>query len=367
MLLDLNTTIYGLPGIQKNIPQDSQYTIIKLVPIHTLRDYKNETITKVFFYNNGWEEMNAILSKLKFNKDTKIILDRSFETGLSLTPGLISILDFFKSFNIPNENIILISNRATQKVNLNFEPDYPHIFIDYWALDCVDRVEKGTHIPNTVNFTDRPKKIGYMCSKILKEPRFDVLKELVRKTHLSKLLLSVTYNDHEYEQLVNLNCDQKILSVIRNNKGPYDFRDNQYDVSGNQSAARPWPCDSRFYTNSGVTIGTETFAYNKYTPMISEKTYRPIMNLHPYIMIMQDEYKDYLEDLGFDTYRRIVGNYKDADVEQAVSAALEFLYLSPKAAKQVEQITIRNKQRLIKYAYEELEYLRNLLVKYLTK
>lgn len=367
MFVDFGVDIHGFEGIKQTFFADEQYSTLRLLPLKRLNDYQDKNSTKVFFYNNGWEDMHPKLLKHEFNKDTKIILDRSFETGLTPTPGIMSIINYFKSFNIPNENIILISNRASQNLKFDFDIDYPHIFVDYWALDCVDRVEKKTHIPNTVNYTDRPKKIGYMCSKIFKEPRLELLRELVSKTHLSKLLLSVTHNDYEYEELVKLNCDQKLLSVVRSNKGPYDFKENLYSVSGNQTAAKPWPCDSKFYTYSGVTIGTETFAYTKYTPMISEKTYRPIMNLHPYIMIMQDEYKDYLENLGLDTYRKIVGNYKDADVEQAVSAAKEFLYLPPKISKKVEQISIKNKERLINYAHGEAQRFQQLMVKHLTK
>lgn len=74
---------------------------------------------------------------------------------------------------------------------------------------------------------------------------------------------------------------------------------------------------ANFYKKIGVDIVTETVFKYPY-PFITEKTYRPIASLRPFIIVGPEKTLNFLKQLGFKTFSSIIDESYDsvADSEQ---------------------------------------------------
>lgn len=79
-------------------------------------------------------------------------------------------------------------------------------------------------------------------------------------------------------------------------------------VTGGPNIDHRWQAD--FYKKIGVDIVTET-AFNYPYPFITEKTYRPIASLRPFIIVGPVRTLDFLKQVGFKTFSAIIDESYD--------------------------------------------------------
>ena len=72
------------------------------------------------------------------------------------------------------------------------------------------------------------------------------------------------------------------------------------------------------YTTSYVHLTTETRFEHGLTPFISEKTWRPIINLQPFIMIGNVGTLKFLQDMGFKTFNGYIDESYDSEFDPVV-------------------------------------------------
>ena len=72
------------------------------------------------------------------------------------------------------------------------------------------------------------------------------------------------------------------------------------------------------YTSTYVHLTTETRFEHGETPFISEKTWRPIINLQPFIMIGNVGTLKYLRELGFKTFHGYIDESYDNEFDPVV-------------------------------------------------
>lgn len=302
------------------------------------------------YYYHSWDHTYEI-PNLKLHKNSKVIIDRSFEDGIPNNQRTKDMLSYFHSFNIPNDNILLISNKAKERMDKEY--DYPHIFIDHCAVDVVYRVERNLHDPNTILPSLRPKKIAFMASKIVdKTERLDLIKHMMYGLSPDQFKLVVTFNDDDIKKIRDKE-PTAVIKFLNRYKGPLPGS-SFYTMSSGGQAPYTWPCDSSFYSESLVSIAGETLPNQPHVLLISEKYYRPVMNLHPIIILMHENYKSLLRERGFNFYESVIGEYENT-TESVFQAAKTLMNLSKNQLQQVDIIANNNKQRLISYAYDEAE------------
>lgn len=329
------------------------------VILSTDKDFNSSTID--YFYHSYGSKYH--FPYLKLHKNSKIIIDRSFEDGILDDQYTTDLLSYYKSFNIPNENIMLVSNKAKEKMDNSF--DYPHLFLDHCAVDVVYRVEKKSHIPNIVLPSMRPKKASYMASKIVdKRERLELIKGMLKILGEHNCNVIATFNENDLKKLQDLESPALIKFLLKN-KGPAPGS-SVYIMSSGGQAPYTWPCDSAVYTESFLTITSETLPDQPYILLISEKNYRPIINLHPVLCVMHENFKNVMKEIGFNFYESIIGNYEGVP-QEIIYAAKKFLNLSQKQLKKVDIIADQNKKTLINYAHQEIESFGLKLNQFLTK
>lgn len=323
---------------------------------------KRFNTSTIDYYYHIWEHEYEI-PNLKLHKNSKVIIDRSYEDGIPNIERTKNMLSYFQSFNIPNDNILLISNKA--KEHINNEYDYPHIFIDYHAVDVVYRIEKNLHDPNTLIPSLRPKKIAFMASKIVeKTERLDLIKQMMYGLSTNEFKLVVTFNEDDIKKLRNIESPA-IIKFLHKYKGPLPGS-SFYTMSSGGQAPCTWPCNSSFYSESLVSIAGETLPNQEHILFITEKYYRPVINLHPVIILMHQNYKSLLKERGFSFYEPLIGEYENT-IEGVFCAAKTFIGLSKNQLQQVDIIANNNKQRLISYAYIEVELFGKKINQFLAK
>lgn len=83
-------------------------------------------------------------------------------------------------------------------------------------------------------------------------------------------------------------------------------------VKGLPNVENRWQAD--FYQKIGVDIVTET-VFNYPYPFITEKTYRPIASLRPFIIVGACHTLDFLKNIGFKTFSVIIDESYDNIVD----------------------------------------------------
>lgn len=75
------------------------------------------------------------------------------------------------------------------------------------------------------------------------------------------------------------------------------------EMRGDSSHYEGFPYDPALYSETSFSIVSESF-YSVPWYIITEKTYRPIMNMHPFVMAGPPGNVAFLESIGFDTFRK---------------------------------------------------------------
>jgi hypothetical protein len=114
------------------------------------------------------------------------------------------------------------------------------------------------------------------------------------------------------EYLITNNCTRindlflKENTTIRCNVPVADYKNTI--VKGLPNVEHRWQAD--FYQKIGVDIVTET-VFNYPYPFITEKTYRPIASLRPFIIVGAWHTLDFLKNIGFKTFSVIIDESYD--------------------------------------------------------
>lgn len=120
------------------------------------------------------------------------------------------------------------------------------------------------------------------------------------------------------------------------------------------------------YLNSYIHIVSETEFRNNRTPYLTEKTFRPIMNLQPFIMINNAGTLEKLKELGFKTFDTIIDESYDKEKDSRKRWAIiekEILRFNAMSIEEIHKIyfsvldiLIHNQEKLLTYkSYNILE------------
>lgn len=313
--------IYVLPLEIRTITSDI-YTVHKIV-------YKN----KEYNYSLIDTFSPKLLSLLQQGK-VKILFNFSHDP-IDNMDQLDNIEKYFNRNNISSSNVIYV---PANDCNKEYKNEYPNgelkispcrfMVSQQAALDATSfpRETSLGYVSDIVRHSDldrnviRPKR--FLCFNRTMRPHRFVLAYLALKHNLLEnstfsFLNGFDYNEeHIRNTLTGFVKDnsiddyaKKILNLI-----PYEL-DTQHLPKNQKSGFSTENTRKEWFASSYVHIISETrFQYGE-TPFISEKTWRPIINLQPFIMFGNHHSLDVLHDLGFKTFHPFIDESYDKETD----------------------------------------------------
>ena len=283
---------------------------------------------------------------------TKILVDRAYETGLSESDYDEKILQLAK-LGFDSEDILFVLNRSAYNEWMDKHIDRI-ILIDFFAVSAAIRhlIHKQPISHVTVN--DRPNKINFLVGKVNKESRKIILNSFYQSKAKEKTIFSILgtidgINDDGFE------------NFIRENQGPID---NAYVQETNEGlTSQGWGNSAYVYDQSSVSFICETHESNP-SLFLTEKTYRPIINRHPFVIRASFPALQYLNAIGFKTFANFIDESYDevnevnsAYSQRLIETTVDLLGKVKTNAKQMQSIVDHNYMTLIKFSQSELAYL----------
>ncbi len=237
-----------------------------------------------------------------------------------------------------------------------------------------DNFKKVIHIGNTrgkfyFNFWAefiRQNPDNFLDNKYTREPEF------------KKLFMCLNRKPHDHRRfLINLLEQRNLLnngyvSFFRD-KNPLILTENLSDIirDTNNAVVDNIPIsndiaslgDPNIWNSYFINVVTETTVHTDV--FISEKTWKPIMGLRPFLILGDYHIYDHLKELGFDTFDDLFGTwYKDNNWEHRATSIVEILnfYKNADIKQLYKSITprlINNRKCFIDFANRNFNKLKN--------
>lgn len=317
-------------------------------------------------------------------KTTKIIFDRSSEDGLGRN-FILEKYKYYSNLGIADNNILFFINSNFTNTNIdehiNADPEFDilldkNIFygVDYFAVKAHDICINLGHPISNKKTEDRANKVNLLLGYINKDPRPHILTSFYRENLFDRTLLGLLSTNEIVESLFENNIN--LSSFLKNNIGtPDNVRIEEHIPSSTEKfpkiSSHGWSNNCFVYDNSQLSFIAETWVRCKST-FLTEKTFRPLINKHPFIMVGPENILQHLRKLGFITFNSIIDESYDEipnvyeRIDFAVDQAKKFLDTSHTKSLEIDEIVNYNFNHLIKYAESEYENTKKYLLKFLT-
>lgn len=313
-------------------------------------------------YINQYHLYKNVDKILKRMKNPKVIIDYPYEGGLSYD-WRDRIINHYTSLKIPTENVLFILNSAAKYDKK--DKKYNIHFFDYFAADAVRR--SSVEQASLLKIDQRPLKLNLLIAKLKKIPRFLTLYHLYKEGLLNRTVLSLLCSDEDIlfhkEQFPEI--EENFYQDIKHYYGPA-FPSLASSLLGKNDMGQTytgWPNDARIYDRSSVSIICETSdRWGGWTPeFITEKTFRTILNRHPFVIHGAPGILKYLQSLGYKTFGSIIDetydNSKEVNFEiikQVNDAAIDLVKKIPNNTNEIQEIVNHNYDTLMKIGSNEI-------------
>lgn len=331
-------------------------TVINLnkIPAYLYNSNIKTECNKVLVFDGPFE--NCFDYKLLKNKKCKFVIDYSYENGLSQI-DVDKKFKKYKKLGIDPSNVLLILNSSSEASLIKTE--FKIITIDLFAISAVSRVFDYKH-PISL-FGSRPKKLNLLVGKIGKKNRAQAIYRFYKKGILEDTVAGLLGKRNELQSALNLN-DPVFYRDIRHYLKSPDKVNTIHSSSGTTSQG--WSNKSVVYDNSSLSYICETFDDTEYGNFITEKTYRPIINQHPFVVHASPRMLQYMREQGFKTFNNLIDESYDKNpmsvdrIDNTINQAVKLLDHTITDADTVKSIVTHNYNVLLDRARHELNKLK---------
>jgi hypothetical protein len=246
------------------------------------------------------------------NNLCKLVLDYSFETFDCTHSHKADLCNFYiqetlKHYNLSKNQVAVITG------NVKAFRDVPYTVAlaerTYVRIGLPDKEFVSKQSESIKNKTNRPYKLSCLMNK----PRY----------HRVKLGEHLFSNNLLNDNIVSLNLNKRQLELLLNHPGKYDKRyDSIFKTADDFLNSLPWKFDNfsnqadlmhnaqqeRLYLDTYVNIAVESLVdhtsktNSDFELDISEKTYKPISRMQPFIVFGQQGLLEYLQGVGYKTF-----------------------------------------------------------------
>jgi hypothetical protein len=294
--------------------------------------------------------------------------------GLNVRP----IRDILKDYNIKNYKFIMNTTMELYSTDKIDKSDC--IFVNFFIVfTFMHSFRKNQKINETWN--RESDKALFLMGKIDKLNRLPLLYKLYKDNILDNVIYSLFVTKKRFEnahKMIPIPYDE-YKSFVEKHQKKLDnptFFNNGRTVPFSQGSSMAnvltngFPFDEKLYQDSCLSIIAETW-FDKYmdSPLfITEKTYKPMINKHPFIMACVPGALKYLNNLGFHTFEKytLIKDYDDIDddelrLESIVKNVKYFLEIKNEYADEIQKSVDHNFTHLNNLLEIELNKIQNLL------
>ena len=299
-----------ITGVEEFKKDNSNFITLNL---HDLVNIKNNVL------NRTGEVLTKEFVNLINTDVVKLIIDFSHE-GLVRESWFFPLHRMIKKSNIKSSNIYFISNDC--KLGENYDtwikrytiPKINIIEVNRYLEEAKPWVRDIDKFPIEDFKKDRIREKKFTClNGAFREHRLKIVSELFRSGlendgYISYIVNTGYNNEHSKESEID-NIDKDLLKYYMDNIFPKI--PIATELEKDMELIEPYISTSyvhEMYTNSYFSIINET-SYNWNSTSIidnniylTEKTYRPIFGMQPFIMVSNPGVLKHLRDLGFETF-----------------------------------------------------------------
>lgn len=247
------------------------------------------------------------------------------------------IEQYFVSAGISGSNVYLITGDDCAMAYKTLYPDSKMVIAPVQLLMCQQLAQDILTFPRVTSMgyvsdivrkqdLDRSKirSKRFLCFNRSMRPHRYIIAYIALKLNLlensifsflnnfSQTVESVSHNIQKFGFSDGEEYAEKILSLI-----PYEL-DTQHLSSDERQGFNTANNKQSWFSDSYIHLTSETrFEYGT-TPFISEKTWKPISNLQPFIMIGNVHSLKYLKELGFKTFGTFIDESYDEETDYVV-------------------------------------------------
>jgi hypothetical protein len=312
-----------------------------------------------FFFSNYSEK---IIDRIKKKLPTRVLIDFGRETGVS-EDDFTETLTRFKQMGLEENQITFSFNTSAKKLWL--ENHNQIIFSDYFAISASSLHTQHNQPASIVNVKDRPLRVNFLTAKLHKKSRAHMLNALFESNLRHSTLLGILGNSKHLDDEFKTNSE--FVKFVDSNRGSLDNVPTQVarDESGHPDVltSQGWSNNCDIYDKSAVSIICETHETNDST-FVTEKTYRSILNRHPFVIRAAFPILKHLQALGFKTF----SDFIDESYDESSEISLEYSNLLVERAEQllsavkqhpekIQAVVDHNYNMLLRHGQAELDRL----------
>ena len=333
----------------------NQNLLAGLIPKKYFTDNLKEAVDidqPLFIYTSGLQpQIDLELFHYRKNKKTFLLIDYAYESGIS-NSVYDSLVQKIVELGVNKKQILVVLNCSAEQT---FQKNTNIIFCDLFAISSVARYKHNSKLANVYPLAELPNKVNLLLGKLDKKPRLSLIETFRNTVPESKSLVSLL-------GFPSAPIPDDFKSYIENNQGPLDTAEVLDTNEGKSSQG--WG-SSAVYEKSSVSLVCETHQHND-LPFLTEKTFRPIINAHPFVILAGCKPLEHLKELGFKTFDRVIDeSYENLScnnlgkLEQVVTQSIKLL----ENKEHVQEIVDHNKNHLLTHGERQMALLLEALTK----
>lgn len=364
--------------------------------IHYFPITENEQEAKVFngtvvvilndYTYNETQHSELIKYRLSNNLRTKLIIDRTDE--ILTSDKLDEFVPIFKLCD--PENVLLINLRIANFKNTlcDFIVPYNNLIVDGYELHAAKFILDNKIYVDSTPVKERPLCLNVLLSKLKSRTvRFVTAYRLYHAGLLENAVASLLVTPEHTEYLKEAFPEyysEGFFDCIAKKRGPIDGAAVfTTEDDGTMSCGTAYPFSHEIFKNSSVSYISET--YDIYHPsdyegpvnqpiLITEKTWRPIMSKHPFIIQAIPGTLDELKKLGYQSFSSIIDEsynsyikHNWSHIDDTIIAAKELLSKIPTHSEQIQEIVDFNYNHFLTRAKRQIVQIESYLYDFIVK
>lgn len=334
----------------------------------------NNNILTIFdtYHFSGTTQRDNIKQIIRQRKEknlhTKILYEYSYETGIGDHVVNEYVSEITNETGLHSSEITFILHKGSKDfLPISFNK-YRFYFLDHFALKLYSKyITKNVGVARKP-LVDRKIAINIMVAQLhWKKTRLHTLYHLYKENLLQTAITGIITKKENIASLEHEILDKEFWNWLYEHLGPADSVEIRMGHDSLISSGFPYSIDT--YNNSRVTHICETLCKEmKGTPsFLTEKTYKPILNMSPFVLQGGKNHLDYLRSMDFHVFDKYANlDYDRVDFEfehipQTVQATKDLLLATINHPHEIEQSTQHNFRRLMTIGKQEYNMLRQFL------
>ena len=279
-------------------------------------NYHYRNILKAFTHNDGLiENASPAANVIKLIKEKKgyVLITLLYE-GFLDDLFLKGLTDYFSKKDVPLTQVVYVSNCYNgQDIYENFckrNNIIPEMKMEYLPVFRVDKTDLTLILKAKISYSTAPKKKLFLCFNRRHTEHRVLFYIVMSKLQLIDRCFYSMSKEHPgsaqpfFENAKNLSSKYKELYILDNDIAVADARlplildtsdFSKYPMEVGIDDVKP------FYDNSYINIVMETYFFNNIIH-ITEKTYKPIAFMQPFILFAAPNGLQHVKDMGFKTF-----------------------------------------------------------------